>query len=154
MNRWLWNEADIQEDILVLQDKYKEMGYSLTKEQAYDAWYMYSESCYANWLHVSGDVSQSLRCVKKVLEAEGKSVEANDQKEKIRIEVCLNSNQPPNTPMTEYNFYVYDENNEEILSLYEDNQLTFQVEDRIERLKKEYELTDVVWLDLNGQRMK
>ncbi|WCK57325.1 hypothetical protein PP175_29485 (plasmid) [Aneurinibacillus sp. Ricciae_BoGa-3] len=52
MNRWLWNEQDVQEDLVVLLDKYKEMGYNLTKEQAYDAWYMYSEYCQANWMFV------------------------------------------------------------------------------------------------------
>ncbi|MEH7116162.1 hypothetical protein V7128_01885 [Neobacillus vireti] len=67
MNRWLWNEEDVQKDIIILQNKYKKLGYELTKEQVYDSWYMYCQSCAANWMYVDGDISQSEWYVKKVL---------------------------------------------------------------------------------------
>lgn len=65
--RWLWECQDVQEDLLILQDKYKQLGYDLKKEQAYDAWAMYCEYCSANWMYVDGDISNSLWAVKKVL---------------------------------------------------------------------------------------
>ncbi len=67
MSRWLWNEEDVQQDLLLLQKKYKELGYDLTKEQCYDIWYMYSQYCHANWIVVSKDVSNSEWCIKRVL---------------------------------------------------------------------------------------
>lgn len=66
-NRWMWNCEDVQEDLIILQKKYLELGYDLTKEEAYDAWYMYCERCSANWMCIDGDISCSEWAVKRVL---------------------------------------------------------------------------------------
>jgi hypothetical protein len=67
LSRWLWKDKDVQQDLVLLKQGYTMLGYVLTLEQTYDSWYMYSESCSANWLNVSGNIRNSLWCVEKVL---------------------------------------------------------------------------------------
>lgn len=67
-SKWLWDCEDVQKDILILQQKYKEqMGYNLTKEQAFNSWYIYCEYCCANWMYIDEDLKDSEWAVKKVL---------------------------------------------------------------------------------------
>lgn len=76
MSRWLWDCEDVQEDLDLLVFKYKELGYGVTKEQAYDAWYLYSEYCSANWMYVgdNGDVTGSLEYLKEILSEESRNI--------------------------------------------------------------------------------
>ena len=66
INRWLWDNKDIQQDLIELQIVYKDLGYELTLEQCYDAWYMYSQYCEANWLRVSS-VENSKWCIDRII---------------------------------------------------------------------------------------
>lgn len=67
-SKWLWDCEDVQQDITILQKNYKDqLGYSLTKEQTFDSWYIYCEYCCANWMHVDTDLKNSEWAVKKVL---------------------------------------------------------------------------------------
>lgn len=66
--KWLWDCEDVQEDLKVLKRKYKEqLGYDMTEEQCFEAWYLYCERCSANWMSVDGDLNGSEWYVKKVL---------------------------------------------------------------------------------------
>lgn len=66
--KWLWDCKDVQEDLIVLKEKYKkQLGYELTLEQCFDSWYLYCEACSANWMYVDSDLSGSEWAVKKVL---------------------------------------------------------------------------------------
>lgn len=63
--RWLYKDKEVQADLLVLQEKYKELGYDFTTDECYDIWYIYSDMMSANWLSVSGDISKSINSVIK-----------------------------------------------------------------------------------------
>lgn len=76
------------------------------------------------------------------------------EKRKIKIEVCLNSNQPPHLDVTQYNVYVYNEVGEEMGELWEGDLVAFQVEQYMEALKKLYTIGNVIWLDLEGNEME
>jgi len=65
-SRWLWKSE--QEDIKILKNKYKELGYELTLSQSYDLWYKYCEYCCANWMYVDNDISKSLMFLDEVEE--------------------------------------------------------------------------------------
>lgn len=66
--KWLWDCEDVQEDLKTLKQEYKkQLGYDLTEEQCFDAWYLHSEYCCANWIYVDGDLTNSEWAVKKVL---------------------------------------------------------------------------------------
>ena len=51
--KWLWDCEDVQEDLLVLQNKIKEQtGLSLNKIQCFNVWYSYCDLLCANWMFV------------------------------------------------------------------------------------------------------
>ena len=77
-----------------------------------------------------------------------------NEKPKVKVEACLNTNQPPGLDVTQYNIYVYDEKDNEIDQLWEGDKLDFQVYDYVEELKKIYTVTNFKWLDLKGNEMK
>lgn len=53
-----------------MQKKFKDLEYDLTLEEVYDVWYRYSEKCYANWLNVNGDITDSTKEIDYVLNRE------------------------------------------------------------------------------------
>lgn len=61
---WLWNY--VQEDLILLQLEYRKMGYNPTLEQCYEAWYLYSERCSANWINI-GHVENSIDYIEEIL---------------------------------------------------------------------------------------
>lgn len=62
-SKWLFKCEDVQEDLKILQVKYKELGYDFSIEDCYNIWYLYSEMLCANWINVDGDISQSVSYV-------------------------------------------------------------------------------------------
>ena len=61
---WLWDS--VQDDLILLQIEYRKLGYNPTLEQCYEAWYLYSEGCCANWINIS-NVENSKEDIEKVL---------------------------------------------------------------------------------------
>ena len=64
-SKWLFKCDDIQEDLKILQRKYKELGYDFSLEECYNIWYLYSEMLCANWIDVNGNIEQSIDYVVK-----------------------------------------------------------------------------------------
>lgn len=58
--RWLYKDEEVQKDLLILQEKYKKLGYDFTIDECYNIWYLFSDMLSANWLSVSGDISKSI----------------------------------------------------------------------------------------------
>ena len=67
-SKWLWNDKEVQEDLLMLQKKYKELGFDFSLEDCYNLWYFYSETASANWMNVGNinSISNSLKYAKYI----------------------------------------------------------------------------------------
>jgi hypothetical protein len=61
----MWNNKDIQKDLLILSAKYQQIGYNLTLEQCYDIWTIYSDYCHATWLDIN-DIEKSLKFIDNI----------------------------------------------------------------------------------------
>lgn len=57
---WLWNDKDIQRDVDKLVKNYESLGIIVTREDAFNGWYSYSEDLSANWIHVDKNVRKSV----------------------------------------------------------------------------------------------
>lgn len=94
MSRWLFNEEDIQNDLLILKEKYKNLGFDLSIEECYDSWYLYSEQVHANWLNIGENIEDSLYAVKAILRSQDETHRINlSIKNNCTVKnTCINEN--------------------------------------------------------------